>query len=36
VPDPTWPVEPWAALRRLVLLTVQAVQRQGLQLALQG
>jgi DNA polymerase III subunit delta len=36
VPDPLWPAEPWAALRRLVLLTVQAVQRQGPRLALTG
>ncbi|MDZ7858857.1 DNA polymerase III subunit delta [Sphaerotilus sp.] len=34
VPDPLWPAEPWAALRRLVLLTVQAVQRKGPRLAL--
>lgn len=34
VPDPLWPTEPWAALRRLVLLTVQAVQRKGPRLAL--
>ena len=36
VPDPLWPTEPWAALRRLVLLTVQAVQRKGPRLALTG
>lgn len=36
VPDPTWPAEPWAALRRLVLLAVQAVQRKGPRLALTG
>jgi DNA polymerase-3 subunit delta len=36
VPDPLWPAEPWAALRRLVLLTVQAVQRKGPRLALTG
>lgn len=36
VPDLMWPAAPWAALRRLVLLTVQAVQRKGPRLALQG
>lgn len=36
VPDRQWPAAPWAALRRLVLLTVQAVQRKGPPLALKG
>ena len=36
VPDRQWPAAPWAALRRLVLLTVQAVQRKGPPLALTG
>jgi DNA polymerase-3 subunit delta len=34
VPDATWPAEPWAALRRLVLLTVQAVRPAAGRLAL--
>ncbi|MFM2052873.1 MAG: hypothetical protein RL456_910 [Pseudomonadota bacterium] len=33
--DPAWPGEPWAALRRLVLMTAQAV-RPGLRVALAG
>lgn len=32
--DPAWPGEPWAALRRLVLMTLQAVKGGGVRLAL--